>query len=412
MHTSHRVRRTVTTAAALGLTAAGVLTAGAAGSAGAAPSDTRTQSQATPTATASRTTQLAAAGDEVTVTARGFAPGAKVTVALYAGDVADSAATRTLTADAGGFIATPLVVGTAFAPDAPAFEIRTSAAGGPAAKVAVTFAAAAPKAGDVRTARSAQLTAQAPNAPAAAQAPQALQAPQAPKAPQAPQAAGGVKITVTPSSDIDPAGATITVTGSGYAAGSGTGIYVVFGPKAADWTTNAGNYGASKWLKAVPAPGSDSINADGTFSVKLPDVKAVYKDGAGKDVDCRKTDCYILTMAAHGSPDRSQDAFTKVTFKDGATTSGATSGATTGATTGGATTGATTTGGATGTTTTGATTAGNAAAKSGGGGGSLPLTGPVGLATAGVVGAGLIAAGTFAVVTTRRRRASTPPTTA
>jgi hypothetical protein len=407
MHTSHRVRRSVTTAAALGLTAAGVLTTQAAGSAGAAPSDTRARSQAAPTATASRTTQLAASGDEVTVTARGFAPGAKVTVALYGGDVADSAGTRTLTADAGGFVATPLVVGTAFAPAATSFEIRVGVVGGPTAKVAVTFAAA-PGTGDVRTARSAP-SAQAPNAPAPAQAP---------KAPQAPKAAGGVKITVTPSTDIDPAGATITVAGSGYAAGSGTGIYVVFGPKAADWTTNAGNYGASKWLKAVPAPGGDSINADGTFSVKLPDVKAVYKDGSGKEVDCRKTECYVLTMAAHGSPDRGQDAFTKVTFKGGttgATTGTTTTGGTTGATTGATTTGGagdiTTTGGAGGTTTAGSTTAGGGA-KSGGGGGGLPLTGPAGLATAGVIGAGLITAGTFAVVTTRRRRASSPPTTA
>ncbi|MYS87806.1 hypothetical protein [Embleya scabrispora] len=382
MYTSHRVRR-----AALGLAAAGLLSA-AAGGASAAPADTHAESPAAPTATASRSTALAPAGDEITVVGRGFAPGARVSVALYGGDTADRAGGRTLAADGQGVVATPLRVGTGFAPDASAFEVRVGVEGGPTAKVAVTFAAPAPGAAP----RS--LRAAAPAAPAQFGQP----APQA--APRA--AAGGARLTVTPSTGLDPAGASITVKGSGYAAGSGNGIYVVFGPKEADWTTNAGNYGASKWLKAY---GPDGIGPDGTFSATLTDVKATYKNGAGKEVDCLKSECYVLTMAAHGSPDRSQDAFVKVSFKSGSATTGSTTTGGTSGTTGAATTG----GGSTGGTAAGTSGAGGGAGNSGGG--SLPLTGPAGLVGAGVVGVALVGAGTAAVLTTRRRRAA-PPTAA
>ncbi|WP_439675490.1 hypothetical protein [Embleya sp. MST-111070] len=375
-HTSPARRMAI---AAVGLTAVGILAAPAVG---AAPS-------AAPTATVSRGAELAPGGDEITVTARGFAPGAKVTVALYGGDTTDSKGSRVLTADGNGFVATPLVVGTGFAPDAPAFEVRVGAEGGPTAKVGLTFAAPAPTAAAPRSLRAATAAQAAPAA--------------------APRAAGGAKLTVTPSTGLDPAGASVTVKGSGYAAGSGNGIYVVFGPKEADWTTNAGNYGASKWIKAY---GADGIDPDGTFSVTLTDVKAAYKNGAGKDVDCLKTECYVLTMAAHGSPDRSQDAFVKVAFKGGSTTTAGTSAGTTGA-------------GATGSASTGGTSGGTSAGTSGGaggpagstgasggtsGGGNLALTGPAGLA-AGTVGAALVAAGTVAVVATRRRRAAGPTAT-
>ncbi|MGC0422409.1 hypothetical protein [Embleya sp. AB8] len=399
MYTSHRVRRAAGSAAVLGLAAASLLgtTTGASAAPADTSPDTRAETPAGPTATASRGTELAPAGDEITIVGRGFAPGARVTVALYAGDTADRAGSRALAADGRGVVATSLRVGTGFAPDARAFEVRVGAEGGPTAKVPVAFAAPAP--GNGAAPRSLRA------APPAAQAAQAAPLPAAQAAPKA--ATGGARLTVTPSTDLDPAGASVTVKGSGYAAGSGNGIYVVFGPKEADWTTNAGNYGASKWFKAY---GADGINPDGTFSVTLTDVKATYTNGAGKEVDCRRVECYVLTMAAHGSPDRSQDAFTKVTFKGGATTAGAsgatTSGGSTTGNTGSASTGSATSGGAGGSTGDPGGTAG--AGKSGGG--SLPLTGPAGLATAGTIGLALVAAGTAAVVTTRRRRTTPPPT--
>ncbi|OPC82444.1 hypothetical protein B4N89_17200 [Embleya scabrispora] len=388
-----RAPRMLTAAAAVGLAvaAAGILTAPAVGAAPSTSTPSTTTPSAGPTATVSRGAELAPGGDEITVTARGFAPGAKVTVALYGGDTIDSKGSRVLTADGNGFVATPLVVGTGFAPDAPAFEVRVGAEGGPAAKVALTFAAPAPTAAAPRSLRAATAAQAAPAA--------------------APRAAGGVRLTVTPSTGLDPAGASVTVKGSGYAAGSGNGIYVVFGPKEADWTTNAGNYGASKWIKAY---GADGINPDGTFSVTLTDVKAAYKNGAGKDVDCLKTECYVLTMAAHGSPDRSQDAFVKVAFKGGSTPTAGTSAGATGGNSGAGTAGSTSTGGTSGTTSAGTSgTAGGAAGSTGGsggtsGGGSLALTGPAGLAAASTVGAALVAAGTVAVVITRRRRAAGP----
>lgn len=406
MYTPHRaVRRTVTAAAALGLTVAGVSTA--TGAVAATVTDTVSESAAGVSATASRTTELAASGDEVTVTARGFTPNASVSVGLYGDKTLDKDGARTLVADGNGFVATPLVVGTAFASDAKVYEIRVAAKDGRDARVAITFAA--------DTGAQALVSAESRGGVEAASAPMA-----------APMATGsGVSLTVSPSTGVDPAGASLTVKGAGYVAGSGTGIYVVFGPKAADWTTNAGNYGASKWLKAVPDGQSESINADGTFSVTLAGVKAKYKDGNGKDVDCLKTPCYVLTMAAHGSPDRSQDASAAIAFKGGSTTTGggsATDDATTGgSTTAGSTTAGSTTGGSTAEgSTTGSTTSGGSgdtgtstttdSGKSDGG--SLPLTGAAGIATAATVGSALVAAGAIAVLTTRRRRGNSPSTNA
>ncbi|TDB93945.1 WxL domain-containing protein [Actinomadura sp. 7K534] len=137
----------------------------------------------------------------------------------------------------------------------------------------------------------------------------------------APAFAAGPATTVTPDSGADPAGQDLTVSGSGFNpdANNGFGVYVVFGPKNADYATNAGTFQVSKWVhkNGAPSPGQDKMNADGTFNVTLPGVKAQYTDGNGVFHDCLKTQCYVITMAAHGVPDRSQDTFTPVTFTGG-----------------------------------------------------------------------------------------------
>lgn len=119
----------------------------------------------------------------------------------------------------------------------------------------------------------------------------------------------GPAVTVTPVSDMDPDGATVTVTGSGFNP-AGAGIYVVFGPKRADYWTNAAYYKSAKWVRAG---GADALNPDGTFSTTL-EVSATYTDGTGTAVDCNATPCYVLTFAAHGSADRSQDTQTGIAF--------------------------------------------------------------------------------------------------
>ncbi|WP_131740612.1 hypothetical protein [Actinomadura roseirufa] len=137
----------------------------------------------------------------------------------------------------------------------------------------------------------------------------------------APAYAAGPATAVTPSSGLDPAGQDLKIRGSGFSAtaNNGFGVYVVFGPKGPDYATNANAFQASKWVHkgATPSAGQDVMNADGTFDITLPGVKAKYTDGDGKNVDCLKTQCYVITMAAHGLPDRSQDSFTPVTFTGG-----------------------------------------------------------------------------------------------
>ncbi|URM96678.1 WxL domain-containing protein [Actinomadura madurae] len=137
----------------------------------------------------------------------------------------------------------------------------------------------------------------------------------------APASAAGPATTVTPATGADPDGQDLAVRGSGFdpTANNRFGVYVVFGPKRDDYATNANAYQASKWvhLGATPSPGQDVMNADGTFDITLPGIKAAYTDGDGNHVDCLTTRCYVITMAAHGVPDRSQDSFTPVTFTGG-----------------------------------------------------------------------------------------------
>lgn len=126
-------------------------------------------------------------------------------------------------------------------------------------------------------------------------------------------------VTVTPASGIDPQGATATVAGAGFDpdAAGGNGIYVAFGPKNdADYWVNARRYLSVKWVNrrvGAPSDSQDVLNADGTFQTTLA-VAATYTDGNGDAVDCTAVQCYVLTFAAHGSTDRSQDTFTPVTF--------------------------------------------------------------------------------------------------
>jgi hypothetical protein len=126
----------------------------------------------------------------------------------------------------------------------------------------------------------------------------------------APAAPSGPAVTVTPSSGVDPAGGTLAVTGSGFNP-AGAGIYVVFGPKHDDYWANAAYYQQAKWVRAG---GADPLNPDGTFGTTLA-VSATYTDGTGASVDCRTVQCYVLTFAAHGSADRSQDTSTPIAFQ-------------------------------------------------------------------------------------------------
>ncbi|WP_439675488.1 hypothetical protein [Embleya sp. MST-111070] len=127
------------------------------------------------------------------------------------------------------------------------------------------------------------------------------------------RAAGTPAVSVSPGVDVDPDGATITVSGTGFdkTRNSGNGVYVLFGPKIDDYYTNAGAYSAQAWVAG------SKMSAEGAFTTTL-DVKAKYTDGNGKEVDCLKQECRVVTFAAHGASttDRSQDTFTPVAFKN------------------------------------------------------------------------------------------------
>lgn len=129
--------------------------------------------------------------------------------------------------------------------------------------------------------------------------------------------AAAASLRVSPSTGLDPNGQTISVSGSGFDPNRNNkfGVYVVFGPRRADYYTNSGNYGAALWVHPGGAgSGQARMSPSGTFSVSLT-VKARYTDSSGRAVDCTRTRCYVMTFAAHGVPDRSQDTLIPVSFK-------------------------------------------------------------------------------------------------
>ncbi|MDN4613739.1 HtaA domain-containing protein [Leifsonia sp. F6_8S_P_1B] len=131
----------------------------------------------------------------------------------------------------------------------------------------------------------------------------------------APQQPATPTVSVSPSTGIDPAAGTVTVTGSGFSTG-GPGFYIGVGPKSAknnaDWFVKASYYQGVKWATVAGTYGA-KINADGTISIALANLKQVFTSG-GATVDCAAEECGVYTFAAHGSADRSQDTYTPIAF--------------------------------------------------------------------------------------------------
>lgn len=128
---------------------------------------------------------------------------------------------------------------------------------------------------------------------------------------------GAPSVAVTPVTGVDPAGATLTVNGSGFdpAANNAAGIYVSFGPKVDEHWANASVLQTTKWVNSTnePTDARDRMNPDGSFNTTLA-ISARYTDRNGNAVDCTVVQCYVITFAARGSADRSQDTFTPVSF--------------------------------------------------------------------------------------------------
>ena len=125
----------------------------------------------------------------------------------------------------------------------------------------------------------------------------------------APAAVAAVALSAT--SGLDPAGSSLTVTGSHFKpTGAGVfGVYAGIGPKAAkdnaDWFAVGGYYSPVAYVS--------SVAADGTFTTTLNTVKQQFSSN-GRAVDCATEECGVYTFAARGSADRSQDTYTPISF--------------------------------------------------------------------------------------------------
>ncbi|XKK37630.1 LPXTG cell wall anchor domain-containing protein [Nocardiopsis sp. ARC36] len=153
--------------------------------------------------------------------------------------------------------------------------------------------------------------------------------PAAPQAP-APREPGTPALTVSRTSGLDPAGETVTVTGTGY--DTSKGVYVALcdtssaGPAQAPGPCIGGvdmdgSGGASVWVSSNPPPYGEGLTtpytgsgADGGFSVQL-EVRA-----GDENTDCTAsgTECAVVTRNDHTrSSDRGQDVFVPVSFGSG-----------------------------------------------------------------------------------------------
>lgn len=225
----------------------------------------------------------------------------------------------------------------------------------------------------------------------------------------------GQKLTVSKTAGLDPAGETVTVSGTGY--NTEKGIYVAFCVDNGAGRTPtpcvggvdmSGESGASVWVSSNPPSYGEGLakpyggsGHEGTFSVQ---VKVRAKDA---NTDCTKSGvtCAVITRNDHTrGGDQSQTVRVPVTFggaggsngSDGSSTSGSGDSATPDAT---ASSPATTTGG----TTTGGSTGGSGDSGAKTSDGPLAGTGSTAL-TVGGAAAALVAVGTGAWFWARRRR--------
>lgn len=152
----------------------------------------------------------------------------------------------------------------------------------------------------------------------------------------APQATWDPAITPSRTTGIDPAGETITVTGAGFdpaanvgarppLAGRETGVYLVFAKLDDPWRPSAGAPSTArtvldqKWVLPAdsratldPAgtnPDFAELRADGTFSATL-DVVEVTEGKA----DCAVDTCGVITYAAGGPVNATQELFVPLSF--------------------------------------------------------------------------------------------------
>ncbi|KRF18844.1 hypothetical protein ASG90_02815 [Nocardioides sp. Soil797] len=131
----------------------------------------------------------------------------------------------------------------------------------------------------------------------------------------------------------------LTVSGSGFQAikGGHGGAYVWFGTVDGNWRPSQGGVSGKNYLyvpdsesannegfqRFVAFPGSDTASSAAatmsengswrtTITVPGPTFKAVGRNGAVTTVDCRKVQCGVITVGAHGVKNAHNETFTPV----------------------------------------------------------------------------------------------------
>ncbi len=107
-------------------------------------------------------------------------------------------------------------------------------------------------------------------------------------------------MSLSKSSDINPAGETVTVSGSGFS-GAAPGLYVGL---VQDNVFSAAD--ASVWMTSAFVKPEQISGGNWSLSVDMVATRGAF--------DCIKNACSIYTVMAHGSSDRSQDTKTPVSF--------------------------------------------------------------------------------------------------
>jgi hypothetical protein len=130
----------------------------------------------------------------------------------------------------------------------------------------------------------------------------------------------GLRVTVTPVRRLNPAGATVKVTGSGFDMTVGIYVALCVKPKKGRVPTpclgginTSGKSASSVWISSnPPAYGANlaiPYKKGGSFSVRLKVPAAVGT------IDCHKVACAIVTRADHlNSDNRTQDVIVPVRF--------------------------------------------------------------------------------------------------
>lgn len=123
-----------------------------------------------------------------------------------------------------------------------------------------------------------------------------------------PAAAAG-SVTLSKSTGLNPAGETITVSGSGFDSSGTRGIYLLFCKQTPSRPSGGECSGAQNWISHPGTPAPVKWSGNGTFTATIDVV------GAWEGVNCYQVVCGVVTRNDHSDGHLfDQDSFTPVSF--------------------------------------------------------------------------------------------------